>query len=45
MIPYNINFIPSSISSVSSEVENEFKVVVYDTVYNRAEKIIKLRVK
>ena len=43
--PYNINFIPSSINSLSSEAENEFKVVVYDTVYNRAEKIIKLRVK
>jgi 1A family penicillin-binding protein len=43
--PYNINFIPSSINSLSSEAENEFKVVVYDTVYNRSEKIIKLRVK
>lgn len=41
--PYIINFIPSSVNSLLSE--NEFKIVVYDTVYNRGQEKFNLRVK
>ncbi len=33
--PYSINFIPNSINTLFDE--NEFKIVVYDSVYNRTE--------
>ena len=41
--PYIINFVPSSIDSLKKE--NEFKIVVYDNVYNKGETIIKLKIK
>ena len=40
--PYIINFIPSSVDSL--QLENDFKVVVYDSVYNRGEETFKLMV-
>ncbi|MFA5935201.1 MAG: PBP1A family penicillin-binding protein [Candidatus Paceibacterota bacterium] len=41
--PYTTTFIPSSTNSLTTE--NNFKVVVYDSVYNRSEETIGLKVK
>jgi 1A family penicillin-binding protein len=41
-IPFNISFMPSEIKSLQSK--NELKISVYDTIYNKAEKVINFNV-
>ncbi len=41
--PFSISFVPSSVSSLVSG-ENKFKVVVYDTVYNKGEVEIPIKI-
>ncbi len=42
--PFILSFVPSSVNSLSPDA-NKFKVVVYDSVYNKGELTIPIKIK
>ena len=42
--PFSISFIPSSTNSISSDGNNNIKIVVSDSVYNKGEISIPIRI-
>jgi len=42
--PFTLNFVPSSSNSYIMGI-NEFKIVVYDSVYNKGEVVVPIKIK